>query len=61
MFPRPTEQYDRRTAEHHNTQLERELSDRRTRNEVLILRSPDGTPWEIQVDDAGVISAALAV
>lgn len=28
-----------------------------TRQERLILRSPDGTRWSIEVDNAGVISA----
>jgi len=64
-LPRATEQYDRRTETQRNLVIE--LADQQThkRDEDLeigaarlILKSPNGTRYEVKVDNSGNLSAA---
>ena len=59
-LPKPTLEYSRRNADRLNEVLEQEFSRRRTVDEQLILRSPNGTPYIIGVDNAGVITSTPA-
>ena len=59
-LPKPADNYDRRIADRLNEVLEQELSRRRTVDERLILRSPNGTPYVISVDNAGGIVTSPA-
>lgn len=64
-IPRPPERYDRRVEDERNRIIEQ--ADRENRKKAehvrildpykLILASPDGTEWEIEVDNSGNIAA----
>lgn len=64
-LPRPPAQYDIRDQEDTRGSLEREDRQNRKKGQdvelepgvKLVKRSPNGTRWSIEVDDAGVISA----
>lgn len=65
-LPRPPLQYDYSAESQRNSVIERELRLAYKRLEDvelgggqrLILRSPDGTRWAIEVDDMGALSAS---
>lgn len=62
-IPRPGDNYDRRTEEERNRVLEqadnlnyKKNQDVRIIDPVrLILQSPDGTEWSIEIDNTGTI------
>jgi len=65
ILPRPGDRYDRATEDRRNRVLELADSDNRKRgqdlelrDERLILRSPDGTRYEVTVDNAGNLGTA---